>query len=332
MKKYLLLISVCLLAVSQLKAESPLRIEKKSYANVNTVEFDHAYGNIIVKESVTKQIELEIQYHDGKNNKAVCDISTSQNTLFIKTILPKNNRNENITIDYIIAIPHNTALTVDLQYGDIKMDDFPGAFKAKLNYSNLNANALTNAKTTISSKYGDVKIGSVNDLTISTEYGNVKLDNAKTLEISNKYSDYKIKQVQNITTGNSSYGNFKVNSAHTINMKLDYSDLIIDNIEASLTVKCNYSDVKINNTSKQLKNIDMKSSFSDLAIIFNPDLSANFEMNVSYGDCKIAKKYNTNYTLSEEKDNTVKKKGTIGSQTPTATIFVSNNYGDVNIK
>jgi hypothetical protein len=336
MKKYLLFIGLCCLSVLQLSAatpKTPTRVEKKSYSNVNEIKFDQSYGNIVVRESDSKQIELEIQYYDGKKYQFVSEIASASNTLSIKTVVPKNMRNDNCRIDYIISVPLNTALTVDLKYGDIKMTDFHGDFKAQLAYSNLKAESFFCPNPVIFCKYGDINLGAVEDLNIQTEYSDVKIKKVKTLKVTNKYTDYIINQVQTIAEESaSSYGDFKIGSANTIYLKLNYSDLIIDNLETNLKTKCSYSDVKIKNVSKNLKNIDFQGSYSGITLSLDPELSANLDINLKYGDLNVASKYTTKFTLSEKENNKIVKKGVIGNKTPTANIVISNTYEDVIIK
>jgi hypothetical protein len=329
----LFLIGFCCTAVCRLNAASPYRVEEKVFSNVNAIKFDQSYGDITVLESYSKKIRLTIHYYDGEKERPVCVTSNSGNVLSIKTIRPKNVKNEVIKIDYILSVPRYVSMTVDLKYGNMRMDDFYGNFEAKLIYSNLNVKAFVRIKPSISIKYGDLKIGEADALILSTEYANVNINTVKTVEIDSEYTDYKINQAQLITKGSSSaYGNFKLGSVQSIGMKLAYSDLIIDNLEKDLDVKCAYSDVKINRTSKQLEHINLKGSYSDLIIGLHPDLSTDFDINLTYGDLSISKNYDVQYSVSEKKNQKEIKKGTIGAKSPTAHIAVSNVYGDVKIK
>jgi hypothetical protein len=336
MKKYLLFIALCCLPLLQLSAATPTtptRVEKKSFSNINEIQFDQSYGNIVVRESNSKQVELEIQYYDGKNHQSVSEIVSSGNTLSIRTVHPKNNRNDRCWIDYIISIPRPTALTVDLKYGNMNMTDFHGDFKAQLAYSNLKAESFFCPNPTISCKYGTISMSAVEDLNIQTEYSNVAIGKIKTLKVENKYTNYAINQVQTIAAESAtSYGNFKIGSANAIYLNLKYADLTIDNLETSLKTKCTYSDVKIKNVSKKLGNIDLQGSYSDMVLSLDPELSANLDINLKYGDLKVASKYTTKYSLSEKENNKVVKKGVIGNKTPTANILISNTYNNITIK
>jgi hypothetical protein len=334
MKRYLLFIGFCFLALSQVNAASdiPTRTEKKSFLGISDVKFEHSYGNMIVNESDAKQVELEIRYFDGKRYKSSCELSNTGAVLSVKTVNPSNKGNDNCRIDYIIFVPRKTNLSVDLKFGNIKMSDFSGNFKVLLAYSNLKAGTLFCSNPVISCKYGDVSLDNAENLDINTQYSDVKIKNLKTLKVDNRYSEYKIGQIGSIREGSATaYGDFNLDLAGDVNLKLQYSDLIIGTLGKSLKTNCAYSDVIVRGSSKQLENINIQGSFSDVALSLNPDLSANLDINLSFGSFDIAAKYNAKFTLSEKKNNKLVKKGTIGGN-PTANIVISDTYADVKIK
>ena len=336
MKKYVLFIGLCFLILFRANAASdnPWRTDEKSFSGISQVNFDHSYGNIVVIESDVKQVELKIQYFDEKNNKSTCEISTSGNTLFIKTVNPpKRNSFDKWRIDYVISVPQTTNLTVALKYGNIKMGDFSGDFKAELAYSNLNAGILSCPNPIISCQYGHINMDGAENLSITTRYSFVNINKLNTLKVDNQYSDYKIDKIGTIYEGSSTaYGNFNLNMADDVNLKLQYSNLTIGTLGKNLKTSCSYGGVVVQGCAKQLENINVKGSFSDVTLNLYPDLSANFDINVLYGGLDIAEKYNPKFTLSEKSDNRIIKKGTIGAGNPTANISISNTYAGVKIK
>ena len=335
MKKYVLFLSLCFLTVFRMNAASdiPTRTEKKSFSGISQVNFEHSYGNMVVNESDAKQVELEIRYFDGKKNKSTCELSTSGNTLSVKTINPNNKGNDNCRIDYVISVPRRTNLNVDLKYGNIKMSDFSGDFKAELAYSDLKAGILSCLNPVISSKYGKINLDGAEDLKILTRYSDVKIQMVNSMKVDNQYSDYKIDKIGIIYEGSSTaYGDFNLNMADDVNLKLQYSDLTIGTLGKNLKTSCSYSDVVVNGSTKQLGNINIQGSFSDVALSLYPDLSANFDINVLFGGINIADKCNAKFTASEKSNNRTIKKGTIGTGKPTANIVISNSYADVKIK
>ncbi|GHU79537.1 hypothetical protein FACS1894145_3910 [Bacteroidia bacterium] len=334
MKRYLLLIGLCFLTLFRVNAASdvPTRTEKKSFSGISEVKFEHSYGNMIVNESDAKQVELEIRYFDGKKHKSTCELSSTNGILFIKTVNPSNRGNDNCRIDYIISVPRKTNLNVDLKYGNIKMSDFSGNFKAQLAYSDLKGETLSCSNPVISCKYGDISLDKVENLSINTQYSDVKIKNSKTLNVDNRYSDYKIGQIGRIQEGSvTAYGDFKLDAADEVNLKLQYSNLTVGMLGKSLKTTCSYSDVVVRGSSKQLENINIQGSFSDVTLSLDPDLSANLDIQLLYGGFDIASKYDAKFTLSEKNNNKLVKKGTIGGK-PTASIVISDTYANVKIK
>jgi hypothetical protein len=314
------------------RAEStPTRIEKKSFSNISGVEFFHRYGNIIVKESNSNQIDLEIQYFDKRNQSASCNITTSNELLSITT----NNTggsNSKPQINYIIAIPKNVSLNINLDYGDVKLDKLNGSFDANLSYSDLSVQAL-NKDASVRARYSDVKIGEAQDINISGSYSDFRIEKVKRVESSGNYNDCRFNNVQTLVIPrSSSYGDMKIGTIGSMTGQLMYADIIIDNLLSDIDISSSYGDVTIKGMSPKVKTINVKGSYCDVAIGLPLNMSATFDASLIYGDLNISKKYTVKYTESIEKSNKVTKKGQIGSGTPTAAIVVSNNYADIDIR
>lgn len=312
--------------------KTPTRIEKKSFSNISEIEFFHSYGNIIVKESTSKQVDLEIQYFDTKKQKAESKISTKNNLLTIGSSSVGRGGSK-ATINFIISIPKNITLNIDLKYGDVKIDQYDAPFQGNFSYGKLTAQKLANNNFSIKMKYGELKIEEAKDLKINASYSDIRINKANRLSIIGNYSDYILGDVQHITTdGGSSYGDIRVKTLGNINANLKYADVLIDNLTNEMDVTTSYGDITIRNTSKNLKKINVKANYADVYITIPTDLSASFDVNLIYGDLSISKQYKVDYTESSEKSNKTIKKGKIGTKNPTASIVVTNNYADVRIK
>jgi len=337
MRKFFLVISLCI-AVLQLNAnpervDEPTRIEKKSFSDIQKIDFQQSYGNINVIESESKNVELEIQYFDENNDNPVSEIVTTGSRLSITTVLPKRQgifgHTSRARIDYIIAVPRGVDMKVDLKYGNISMDDFYGKFTCDLAYSNLNAKDLK-VSPTISCKYGNITITDVDVLDISTfKYSNITIRDVNIFKIQGSYSNYTIDNVKTLDA-DISYGTLKTNSAVTINANVRYSTFRVENIEKSLSIDCSYTNVKIDNSSKQLENIAFNGRYSDFKLTLDRDLSAKFDIDLKYGSLSV-QNHNMTTTVSDEGNNKIFKQGTIGDKTPTAKIVISDTYAKVAI-
>lgn len=311
---------------------NPTRVEKKTFSNISEIKFSHSYGNIVVRESSSKQVELEIQYFDKKNQQAVSKNSVANKLLSISSS-SVGKGGSRAKINYIINIPRNTALNVDLKYGDIKMDSFNGPFRADLSYSNLSSQGFVNANPSIEMRYSDLKIGEVNDIKISGSYSDTRIKKAGKIEIMGNYNDYVLGEVQTLViNGISSYDDIRVNTLGHFQGNLKYADISVDNLLAGMDIITAYGDIIIKNVSPKLKNINVKGSYSDVYITIPQNISVSFDMDLNYGDLNVAKKYDVKYTESIEQRNRTIRKGQIGAKTPTATIAITNSYADVTIK
>lgn len=329
--------------------ETPTRVEKKTFSNISDIEFFHSYGNIVVKESASKQVELEIQYFDTKDKKASCSVTTTGGLLTINTEkgteakkegsnkssninLGSLSKNQKEKINYIISIPRNVSLSIDLKYGNIKMDKFHGSFSSTLSYSNLSA-ASFSEKLQIKAKYSDIKMDDAKDIYLSASYSDINIKKAGTVEVNGNYNDYKFGDVQSLSTGNnSSYGDMKIGTIGNFQGNLKYADVVIETLVSSMDVTTAYGDITIRNVSPSLKNINVKASYADVTLTLPQNMGITFDTNLSYGDLLISKKYDVKYTESTETGNRVVKKGQIGSKSSTALIKATNSYADIKIK
>lgn len=307
-------------------SQTPPRIEKKTFPNITKVSFDHQYGNIIVKESHSKQVELEIQYFDTERKKAIAIISSANNVLVIKTMNAGSSAGK---INYVISVPKNTTLDVNLRHGNILMDNYQGAFSSNLTYSNLKATSFVNAKPMIQGRYGNVKIDNVENIAIDASYTNVMITNVDKMELSGRYNNYKVEKVKDIVNKSEVSGSFKIGSIDRINGDMKYVNMVIDNLTSSFSSNCDYSNIKINNVSPRLVNVDINGRYSDVILTIPTTISASFNIDLKYGNFNVDKKHAIKYTQQSGNSKQVVKKGQIGSKKPTAVINISNSYADV---
>jgi hypothetical protein len=305
---------------------------------VKEIRFEHSYGNITVLESASNQVELEIRYFDDEDIKPISHISIIDRFLEIRTERPSkkhflnlNYDNNDIKIDYIIAVPENVAMRVNLKYGSINMDDYYGDFTCDLSYGNLNANTFHKSPVIISGKYSNIGIDKVDVLDLSIDYGNIKATAINTFKVRSKYSNYRIGTV-NIMKTTCSYGNVSIESVVELEASLKYSPTNIDYLDKKLEIECGYSNIKVGASSKHLETVIFDGSYSNFGLSLDDDLSANLSVNLKYGNLQVDEKYHAKYSFSETDYKAVTKKGTIGDKTPTANIRISNSYANVKIR
>lgn len=306
--------------------KTPKSVENKTFSNISEIEFFQKYGNIVVKESKSREVELEIRYFQ-KSAQNLVNISSKNGLLSIDSRSSSNNQ-----VDFIINVPQNVKLNVDLKYGHMKMDNFKAAFSANFAYSSFDAGNFSGVKPVIKDRYGKITIGNLQDIDLSASYSKVKIGIVDRLNLSGSYSDYSIGNVKTISVqGSTVSGDFKIGSLGSIDGKFNYADMEIGSLGSDINMSCNYSDIKVNSMSKNA-NINIKGNYSDVTLAIPESLGASFSVSLLYGDMIVSKKYSVKYTEELERSNRVIKKGQIGSKSPTVNIDISNKYADVKIK
>jgi hypothetical protein len=274
-------------------------------------------------------VELKIQYFDADGKKAVASTSTTGNTLTVNTL----DASFNVRINYIISIPKNTAMNVDLKYANIAMSNFQGAFSSNLMYSNLKADSFVNSKPVVTGKYSNVTTNEVSDIVIEASYTNVKIDKVNKMELSGKYNNYVIANVKDIVADKSgASGTFHIGSIDNISGDIKYANIIINRLMSSCAISCAYSRINIKSVSPKLAKVDIEGSYSDITLNWPSDVSASFNVDIKYGKFNIDKKHTVRYTEQTDGSNQVLRRGQIGLKKPTAAINISNAYGDVKFR
>jgi len=314
------------------QSKTPTRTEKKSFANISEVEFFHNYGNIFVQESNSKQIELEIQYFDTGSKQATCTTNVTGKLLSINTNGSRSNNGSSSTINYIIRLPRNMTLDVNLKYGTLRIPKFEGNLSLDMSYGKLQAEDLTRCNLKTSIKYSEIKIENVSDFSISGMYSDFKINNARNLTLKGNYNEYKISEAESVTLTDATYGDFKIGTVKNIDLNIQYIDVVIMNLISTMKVSTSYGDIDIRNVSPQLKSIDFKSNYADLLLSLPTNLTILFDIKANYGDIDISRKYNVKYTESRENKTNIVKKGQIGTGTPSATLTTSANYADIQVR
>ncbi|NDV95619.1 hypothetical protein D0T84_11950 [Dysgonomonas sp. 521] len=309
------------------KGGNPKQIDNKKFSNISGIDFSHQYGNIVIRESKSKNVELEIQYFGDYIQKSAVVSSVKDGQLTIRSKSSGAN-----PINFIVNIPRNTKLNINLRYGKVKMNNFQSQFTADLSYSTLDAEEFSAIKPVIKDRYGKVTIDKLQDIDLSASYSKVRIGKVNRLDVSGAYSDFVVDDVRTISTGQKSMsGEFKVGTLGDMDGKFNYADISVDKLQSGMRISCNYSDIKIKSFS-QKSSVSVKGNYSDVVLNIPDNMSASFDIQLGQGDLDVSNKHKVKYSEQSSTSSRMVKKGRIGSKTPTITIGISGNYGDVKIR
>ncbi|MDH6307122.1 hypothetical protein M2451_002356 [Dysgonomonas sp. PFB1-18] len=309
---------------------TPKRIETKLFTGISNVKIDHKYGNIIIRQSDKKQVDIEIQYFDSRNVKGTSSASVTNSSLSIIT----SGTNSVSKINYIISIPEDVSLDIELKYGDIKADKLTSPIRVNQWYGDFNAQKISgNTTPFFDIRYSDLKVTEAQNIKIVGAYSDINIKKVKSAEISGSYSDYVLSEVENVVAERSLlYGDLKIGTIDNIKGKFTYTDVSIGTLVSSIDAKLTYGDIKIKTISPKLKTIDMTGSYTDMTIELPAGIKATYDTSATFGSVDIGKKHTLSNVQQRETNTNVIKQGQIGTGTPTAKIVMRSTYADILIK
>lgn len=204
--------------------------------DIEKLEVISSAGDVNILESTDNNIRVIVY---GRNTD---DINVSTNNENLKVDFTGKNHFINFgfdikDIDIYIPKDYSKYMKFDLDYGDLKIENFENAIvEIKQDCGDINIGTIKNS--TINSSYGDVKINTIlNKCDINLSCGDVKIENLNINEnslIENDLGDIKIKNTNDIF----------------IDAKVDLGDIKVEknNRTAEIVLKIENScgDIKVN--------------------------------------------------------------------------------------
>ena len=300
----------------------------KNYTKSYTVSandklvIDNLYGKISVNTWNRNEIKVEVQVKvaakdeaDAKqllnkvsinNNKTGSKVSFKTNIAKegVWNLLTGSNKNiyRRIEINYNIYMPTRNALNISNQWGIIELPDFEGKVVINCSYTNLIAQSLSNTAE-IHINNGDAKIAKLKMSDLNISYGNLSLGSADKLTAVVNFSSAKIG---------------KINTSGVINMQYG-------------------TGLQIDDLDKNIKNLSVNSSYSNVKLGLSDTKNANFNVTVRNGSFS----YNNpaiNMATKTPADSTANwgqmqpaqnYRGQVGKGSTTKIIKINSSYGSV---
>ncbi|MDR1221903.1 MAG: DUF4097 domain-containing protein [Tannerella sp.] len=275
------------------------------------------FGNIRILEGVDDRITFKITVTGkGKNSEEAkkyaetvdIDFTHKGNDIAAKTVFEKINCNNcGRSVDYEVSVPKNTRLTLENQFGDIKMNDTAEPLKVKLQFGKLYANEIADAE-------------------LSIQHGGATVNKCKRMELESSFSKYKFGEVEALS-GSISHGGIDMEELGRGDLKSDFSHLSIGKLKNSLNVdKISYGSLKITGVDDHFSTIKVEASFSKVQVAFTKNHNFKATLYTSFGSVKTGDVVFYEKTL-DKKEVVV---GTAGRlKDPSATVSISNSHGSI---
>lgn len=348
------------------------------------INISNQFGSILVKTWSRNEVRLDATIkaessEDRQGRRLIDQVNISADKtgdqISFRTQISQEksrwNRKKSgeIRVDCILYVPVSSALTLNQQYGNIKMDDFSGPLSIKLQYGDLVAGRLNSDNNYISVQYGKSNIAELKKGTIKQQYGSgLSIGTAGTLDLDIQYAGANITRV----TGNAeikqqygsglvlgSVGNLVINSQYAnakigevrghanviqqyntltmenvgnLDLKAEYSSVNLSRLRGNGTFHMSYNNLTIGQVMASSRNLQINSNYVGVKLDFADNYHGDFDVKQSYGSFSRGSRVELNSTGNEDnkKGSTRIYTGKIGNGA-NSNIRINSTYGGLNL-
>ncbi|MBB6126832.1 DUF4097 family beta strand repeat-containing protein [Mucilaginibacter lappiensis] len=291
-------------------------------ASNDELKIENSFGEVVVNTWDRKEFKIDVQIKVYANVDADADkfldviqISDSKvaGLALFKTVIGDDgslspelwkgegkNHIKKIEINYVVYMPVKNTLSINNKYGNTTLPDLQGKVTIHSFYGSLKAKSLSNPLCEIKVHFGDVNIGSLTGGNLQIAYGSLNLSESDKLN------------------ADISYGPAKIGILHTSgNIKVKYC-----------------GKLQIATLDKNLKMLDINSSYSNVKLDINNNENANFDISTYYGSFNYDKdraSISDKTPGTDTRGFTAQKSytGQLGKGNPDKTITIRSNFGRV---
>lgn len=254
---------------------------------------NNQYGKVAVHVWAKNEIkvEIEIKAFEASENSAAAllesvNIAESRDgnlisfkTNFEKTSLNfwskiKNGKEERrgVQVNYVVYMPAKNPLDINNRYGSTEIDDFAGPVNISSSYGSFSSGKLDHPANQVKVSYGSASIQNFSNGNLAISYGSLKLTEGDRLNATIRYSSSKIAHLSNGGTFNLSYS----------------------------------SGFKIDEVDKNVKNLNITSSYSGVTLGIDETADFDFDVTVSYAGFNYSA---SRISITDQPSETEKSKG-----------------------
>ena len=299
------------------------RIISKTYSvdRNDKLAVNNQFGKVTVHTWAKNEIKVDVEVkafeatdYDAAKLLETVNIadSRSNNVISFKTTFEKTSMNvwsrikngneerRGVQVNYEIYMPGKNALDITNRYGSTVVPDFDGPVNISSSYGSFTSGSLDNPANQVKVTYGAANMEGYSNGNLIVSYGSLKLEEADKVNATIKYSGAKIAKLSN-------GGNFELSYA---------------------------SGFKIDDVDRNVKNLNINSSYSGVTLGIDENADFDFDVTVSYAGFNYN---NQKMTLVNQLTDAGKAKtwnptknykGSMGKGSDSK-IVIKSNYGGV---
>jgi len=322
-------------------------LTKEYTVNKNaTLNISNKYGNIDIVSNNSDKIEITVTITtSGDNEEKVQDklndidveFNGNSTNVSAKTLIGRNSsswsswgkrNNVSFEINYVIKMPVSNNVYLNNDYGSIHLDKLEGSAEINCDYGKILIGELMNSNNSINIDYTNKSnIDYMKNGDINADYSSLHIEKADRVTLNADYSHLSFGTVENIDY-NCDYGDLKIDECSTITGNNDYMHTSIGLLkDSAIFSDVDYGSIKINELSENFKEIDIKSSYTQIKIGVKPSNSFNVTASLGYGNLKSG----DNFTFNKEivKSSSKYYEGYYNSPNSSSTINLKTSYGNI---
>lgn len=321
-------------------------INKEFTVNSNALlNVSNKYGNIVISSWNENRIAIKVSITTNGNDEEKVKKRLEQidvefkgtlNNVSAKTVIEKsssswsffgNKSNVNMEINYLIQMPISNSINLNNDYGSITIDKIEGSSKINCDYGKITIGELLNSDNNINIDYtNNSNIDFMKEGNINADYSTLNIDRSDNVELNADYSHISFGKIDKLNF-NCDYGSLKIKEVNNIIGNCDYMQTIISKVGEIGNFDMDYGNIKINELGKDLKNLQINTSYTQIKIGVSPINSFKINASLSYGNFKKVEGFTFNKEI--QKSSSKYYEGYFNLQNSTSTVSVKSNYGNL---
>lgn len=263
-------------------------------SNGGQVMLNNKYGSIDIETSNTDKVSLKIIITTSGNKES--DVEEKLKTIDIEfedsnsmvsaqTVFAKHkkswswfsyNTKSSMDIRYIVKMPKSCDLTLNMDYGDVTIDNIDGDCNIDCDYGKIYLGNLNGKNNDINLDYSrGSSIEYINEGRINIDYSSIDIEKANIIDLNSDYSDTKIDRIDKLDF-NCDYGNIAVDQANYINGNSDYVNLKFGLVKDKLTIDADYGRLKVERMGPNFSSVDIDTEYTGVRV--GVDSDSSFEL------------------------------------------------------
>lgn len=337
---------------------------KKEYevSSNATVHINNRYGKVDVKTWDKNRVKIDVRIIVRANTEAdaqkVFDrikVLFSNTSNFVKaetTIEPQNRKwwdsgpsKNDYSINYEVFAPANVNLelynkygdvyaaaikgkgTIDVKYGNFKLDGLVEASNITLAYGN--GKLTKGGKLVTDVSYGRLNVTEADEMDINSKYSTITLDKVEAVRSMSKYDTYKLGSIQNFRNIGK-YDNIEIQNAGKMVVSSKYTNVHVEKATNMLEMNMEYGGVSVMQLDKGFSDVNLSGKYTDFKLVVENGAVYRIDANADYAGVR----YPAGMTVTHEKKDKsyYEVQGHVGQQGAPAVIKVRLSYGGLKVQ